>query len=135
MQLSEREEATNYAKKQIDNFLSRRDYTSALLLACIYVDIRLTTLLTNRLSQAKRNWEEIATIVRKLSFSQKIQLCKAKGLLSGNKQTSKDLHKLREKRNKSAHESQLWRNPSSNDIREIKRICNFAKTFLEATNH
>lgn len=101
MQQSDREEATDYAKRQIDDFLLRRYYTSAILLASIYVDIRLTSLLTDRLSPSKAKWEEIASVVRNLNLSQKIRLCKSKGILE-NRTFARELHKLREKRNKLA---------------------------------
>lgn len=113
----------------IDSYLERKEYTSALLLSSIYVHIRLKSLLTDRLNPPKDKWKEVSST--RLSFGIPRRLCNLLGILSQN--DSRELKELWEKRNKIAHESQLWKDPSENDIKEIKRLCESAKRFLEKT--
>ena len=63
MEKTEREETTDYAKKKVNKFLKNKEYISALLLTSIYMNIRLKTLLTNRLSPAKEKWKETSNSV------------------------------------------------------------------------
>lgn len=99
MKMSDRWHTTRFASTQVNNLLLRKEYSSALLLAFIYVDIRLTTLLTDSLSPSKHKWQEIADLVGSLGFRRKFELCKKKGLLndlpSSVEQLDTELEKLR----------------------------------------
>jgi hypothetical protein len=137
MKLGDRENTTRRASAKIDDFLSRREYVSALLLVFIYVDIRLTTLLTDRLSPSKEKWEEIYDLIGSLSFRRKVELCTKKGLFDHlplkPKQLDKEFKKLGDKRNDAAHETRLWKTIDRQDAIAIGKRCQFAKEFLAMT--
>ena len=128
----ERKETTNYAKKNINTFLKKQEYISALLLVWIYVDIRLRTLLTDFIEPQNSRWNETSEILGKISTKELIILCfkKYKLIL---KDQNKVLHQLNEKRNKVAHESSLWRTVPQDDQVEIEGLCKSAIQFLEDT--
>jgi len=125
------------ASTRLENLLSRKEYSAALLLAFIYVDMRLTTLLTDVLCSSEDNWEEIADIVEYLGFRRKVERCKKRGLLSAlrfsEKKLDSELEKLREKRNDAAHETRIWKGLDAHEIQAVKRRCQFAQEFLEMT--
>ena len=132
MKITEREETTIYTREKIKKYLGDRDYTSALLLSSIYVEIRLRTLLTDWLSPPKEKWEKVSKdILTKLRFWQLANLCADLGLLSGDEK--RKLDKLRKKRNSIAHESKLWKQISNEEKRQIEQLCEFAIQFLERT--
>lgn len=132
MKITEREETTQYVIKTIDSCFERNEYTSALLLSSIYVGIRLSTMLTNYLSPNKEKWKETHELLNKINFNGLLKHCKEKNILS---RSDKDkLDKVNALRNKIAHESTIWREPSIEDIRNIKEKCEFVKDFLQRTN-
>ena len=128
---SAREKTTAYARKTINAHLRRKEYTSALLLSSIYVNIRLRSRLTDYLSPTKKKWRKTHTVLRGLNVSGLLRYCKKFGILS--KQQCSGLDKLRRKRNDVAHESKLWRNPTLEDVKQITEICLFARDFLNGT--
>jgi len=133
MKIKERQETTNYAKKKINQFLKDKEYFSALLLASIYVNTRLRTLLTNRLSPTEEKWEETSNIVDSLyGFKKMVSLCDKLGLIPINPKTLKNLW---DERSAVAHESELWKEDELADekIKEITGLCNSAIEFLEKT--
>lgn len=132
---SVREKTTEYATKIINSYRHKPkpEYTVALLLSYIYVDIRLRTLLTNLVSPTKNKWEiTSAEILGKLNLMNLINLCYDHKLI--NKNQKKNLHALRVKRNKVAHESELWKRLSEDDQKEIENLCKFTIQFLEKTS-
>jgi hypothetical protein len=137
MKLGDRDNTTRYASAQIDNLLSRGEHTSALLLAFIYVDIRLTSLLTDRLSPSEEKWEELADLIGNLNFRRKVELCTKKGLFDRlpmePSQLGTKFKKLGEKRNDAAHETRLWKTIGQHDAIAIRERCQFAKEFLAIT--
>ena len=137
MKLGDRDNTTRYASAQIDNLLSRGDYTSALLLAFIYVDIRLTSLLTDRFSPSEEKWEELNDLIGNLNFRRRVELCTKKGLFDRLPLEPKRLRtkfkKLREQRNDAAHETRLWKTIDRQDAIAIGKRCQFAKEFLAMT--
>ena len=134
---SVRKKTTEYASKIIDSYLhkSKPEYTVALLLSSIYADIRLRTLLTDLISPTTKNKWEITSseILGKLNLMNLINLCYDHKLI--NKNQKKNLHALRVKRNKVAHESELWKRLSEDDQKEIENLCKFTIQFLEKTKH
>jgi len=139
MDKNEREETTKYAKGKIETFLKNHDYVSALFLSSIYLNIRLRSLLTDRLLQPKNEWKENEwkEISRMLTgigkgFNTFVNLCNRLGLLEGH--NPEDLKGLWNMRNKIAHESELWKSLSERDEKEIRRLCKSAIEFLEKTN-
>lgn len=131
---SEREETTNYAKETINAFLDKREYHFALLLSYIYVDIRLRSLLTDWIKPAKKRWKKTSEILSWIGFRGLVIKCDKLGLLSNEER--ENLDELREKRNKVAHESTLWKGGVQPDEeKKIKRLCKSAIKFLERTTH
>ena len=129
MKKTERQETTEYASKTINSYLKDK-HTVALLLASIYADIRLRTLLTDLVSP-KKKWKQTSEILDELDLFKLIKLCSKYKLLRDNEE--KKLHRLREKRNKVAHESKMWKKLSDKEKREITELCRFAIGFLERT--
>ena len=129
MDISEREATTRYAVNMIDSYLGRKEYASALLLSSIYAYIRLKSLLTDRLNPSKERWKKISKTP--LSFNIAVNLCEDLEILSAP--VSRDLRNLWEKRCSIAHESKLWKELSEEDIKKIRHLCEFAKSFLEET--
>lgn len=128
----EREATTNYACETINSFLKNNEYRSALLFSSIYLEIRLRTLLTDRMSPLKVKWKETSKKFEKYDLYNLIEFCGLLELISENER--KDLDELRDKRNNVAHESRLWRNkPQKNEKNKIERLCNSAIQFLERT--
>lgn len=133
MDLTEREETTRYARKKINSYLHSHDYISALLLASIYVNIRLRSLLTNRLSPTKDKWEKTSRVLDSLlGFNKLVNLCDHMGLIVDCK--PKKLKGLWTKRCNVAHESKLWRTLQPEDKTEIAQLCKSAIDFLQKTN-
>ena len=133
--LPERIKTTEYARKKIKNFLKsgEDDYTSALLLSSIYAELRLRTLLTAWMSPPQQKREKTSSmILNKLSFNQLIVLCNKLGLLQSEER--KNLDALREKRNKVAHETRLWKKIPESEKNKIEHLSNFTIQFLERTN-
>ena len=131
--LSQREETTKYASKTINSYLKNDKHTVALPLSSIYADIRLRTLLTDWISPPKRKWKKTSKILDRFDLWKLIGLCNEHKLLRDNEK--KNLHALREKRNKVAHESDLWKKLSDDEKKEIENLCRFTIQFLERTKH
>jgi len=134
MDKTEREETTDYAKRKIDSFLENHEYLSALLLASIYVNIRLRSLLTNRLSPPKNEWKKTAQVLDSLyGFKKMVSLCDKLGLIPNK---PKILKNLWDKRSSVAHESTLWKEEelSDEEKKEITHLCKSAIKFLQQTN-
>ena len=130
MDLSEREETTKYASKKIKSYLDGEDYTSALLLSSIYVNMRLRSLLADRLFPPRNKWKAVSNKLD-VGFNRLLNLCQELGLLHGfNK---KPLKNLWEKRCNVAHESKLWKELSQKDKEDIRQLCESAIKFLEKT--
>jgi len=131
MKLKEREETTKYACSKIKEYLHEEDFTSALMLSSIYVNIRLRTVVTDRLYPPKRKWGNIS---RKLDigFNRLLNLCEELDLLYGF--DKRILGNLWKKRCNVAHESRLWKQLSRRDKDEIESICKAAMQFLEKTS-
>jgi len=130
MDLSEREETTKYARERIDTYLKNDDFISALLLASIYLNIRLKSLLADRLSPPKAQWRKTSRMLD-IGFNRLVNLCNQLGLLKHH--NPKNLKKLWDKRCKVAHESKLWRGLSQRNKEDIDRLCRSAIEFLEKT--
>ena len=118
---------TDYAIKRIQSHLDEKEYATALLLASIYVHMRLRSLLADRLEEKGDDWGAIHKSLR-IDFVPAVRTCETLGLLRG--QNPKNLTKLWDKRGSVAHESRLWRNPSEKDKEETKRLCMSAIDFL-----
>jgi hypothetical protein len=133
MKETEREQATKYAVDQIQEYLIKDyDYTSALLLAAIYVHMRLKSLLTDRLSPDKKQWKEVhVRLGDLLGFRRTVSICKSLGLVS--EEMSKNLKELYDMRSEVAHESRIWRELKNLDVEKVKRLCKCAIEFLEET--
>jgi hypothetical protein len=133
MDKTERQRTTEFAAKKIKRFLDTEEYISALLLASIYANIRLRTLLTSRLDPPKEKWEYASNAFDSLlGFNKLLNLCDELGLLHG--QSPKKLKDLWEKRCKIAHESELWKELSDKDKKEITQLCECTIKFLNETN-
>ena len=135
MDKTEREETTDYAKKKINLFLKDSEHISALFLASIYVNIRLKTLLTNRLSPAQEKWTNTSNVIDSLyGFKKMVSLCDKLELIPI---TPKTLKNLWDKRSEVAHESKLWKEDQLPDeeIKEITELCNSAIDFLQKTSY
>jgi hypothetical protein len=129
----ERQKTTEYAAKRIKCFLDDGEHISALLLASIYANIRLRTLLTSRLNPPKEKWEYTSNAFDSLlGFNKLLNLCDKLGLLHG--QNPKKLRDLWEKRCNVAHESELWKELSDEDKKEITQLCECTIKFLNETN-
>lgn len=123
--------------KAIDNinaYLQRQDYASALFLSSIYVHIRLKSLLSDKL--ARRHEEKWGIVFAelnelKLGFSLALRMCRAAGLISPRQ--FGEMKRLWRKRNSLAHESTLWRDMAADDVTEIIRLCDCVEGFLEKT--
>lgn len=129
---SEREETTEYAIKSIDSLLAGNYYAAALLLASTYSHIRLRTLLTDYISPPKDKWKETHSILSRLPFYKLLAHCEKNGKLEQTDPTK--LKNLQDKRNKVAHETELWKELNQTEIGEIKQKCEFVKDFLKKTN-
>lgn len=109
------------------------DYISALFLSAIYVDMRLKTLLTARLSPRKNKWKDVhAQLGDLLGVNRRLSVCANLGLVSPA--MVRNLKKLWAMRSEVAHESRVWQKLTNEDVRKIKRLCKAAMTFLEQTN-
>ena len=135
--VSKRRKTAKYACKKIRDYLESEepDYTSALLLSSIYADMRLRSLLADWVSPSTQDkWEKTSSeILNKISFRGLIILCKKFNLLT-DKKDAKNLDDLREKRNKIAHESRLWKKLKGPEKKKIEWLCNFTIEFLERTS-
>ncbi len=135
MDRTERVETTDYATKKINSFLENHEYLSALLLASIYVNIRLRSLLTNRLSPPKNEWKKISQALDSVyGFKKMVSLCDKLELIPTGK--PRILKSLWDKRSKVAHESTLWKEEelSDDEKKKITNLCKCAITFLQQTN-
>ncbi len=131
MVLSEREQTTSYATKTIKAYLAKGDHISALLLTSIYLNIRLKSLLTEKLSPPENKWKTTSALLH-IDFKRLVDLCNLLGLLKGY--SSEKLKTLWDMRNKVAHESELWRDLSEKEQDEIVNLCESAIEFLKKTN-
>lgn len=134
----EKEGTTRYAKQKINLFLGSHEYHLALLIAYIYADIRLRTLITDWIKPQPNEkdsdkWKKTAEIFKGLSFMGLQKTTKKLGLIS--KVDYKMMDKLREMRNNAAHDSTMWRNGATPEQEEeIKNLCSGVIKFLEKTN-
>jgi len=130
MDKPEREKTAKFAKKKINEFLDDDKHVSAILLSCIYVNLRLRTLLTEHLSPEENKWKAISTKLD-IGFNRLLSLCDEFGLLHGVQK--KPLQRLYEERCKVAHDSELWKKIKEKEKKELRDICNSAIRFLERT--
>jgi hypothetical protein len=124
--------------KAIDNinaYLQRQDYASALFLSSIYVHIRLKSLLSDKLAhRQKEKWRVVFAELNelRLGFSPALRMCRAAGMISSDR--FGEMKQLWKKRNSLAHESALWRDMGTDDVSEIVRLCKCAEGLLEDTS-
>ena len=130
--LSEREKTTNVASTTINSYLKEEDYISALLLSSIYSQIRLKSIVTDRLSPAQDKWKRTTKNIE-ISFRNLVKICYDLELLNVQERT--DLITLWKKRCNVAHESTLWKKLSEVEKKEIAQVCNNTIQFLKRTNH
>jgi len=130
MDKPERKKTAKFAKEKISDFLDNERHTSALLLSSIYVNLRLRTLLTEHLSPTKSKWRAVSNKLD-IGFNRLLSLCNEFDLLYGF--NTEPLKRLYKRRCKIAHESELWREISPEDKKEIKSLCESAIEFLENT--
>jgi hypothetical protein len=132
-----RQETTDYCDEKIRSFLAEPDpdYTSAILLAFIYVNTRLRTILTNYLSPTEERWEDLHNSLNYYSVKGLLTVCNKFGLLASfDPKMIRKLRDLDEKRNDVAHESRLWRGiANEEEANKIKELCNAAQEFLRNT--
>lgn len=126
---TERQETTEYAIKRINENLVPERYNVAMLLAFIYLSIRLRSLLTDHLAPSNPKWKETHSVLGSLGFRSLLKHCKESHLITQEERDN--LSKLGDKRNYIAHESVLWRALTDADIANIKEHCEFAKAFLQ----
>lgn len=131
MDATERDETTRYVIRTIDSCLQRGDHNIALLLASIYAGIRLRTLIVENKSPDKGKWKQTHEKLGRKSFQKLLEKCESDKILKKN--DVKKLDKIRLQRNSIVHESKLWREPTSKDIDDIKRNCEFLKDFFQRT--
>jgi len=134
--ITERRETTAFAVAKISGLIDAKDYTSAILLSSIYVEMRLRTLITLRLNPPQFNWECTSKAFSSLlGYSKLLNVCDKVGLLKQRMKrcSKKQLKALWEKRCNIAHESNLWRGITEGDEKEIVNLCNYAIMFLEDT--
>lgn len=132
-----REKTTKLATEKINELLGRKDYTSALLLASIYVHMRLKTLITLRLNPSQENWRDISnsfnSSLSPLGYNSLINVCNKLDLV-----TNEDKNKLKRiwvLRNNIAHETELWKALPKKKKMEIDKLCKHVAKFLRSTNH
>jgi hypothetical protein len=125
---TEKQETTEYAIKKIDENLAPERYNVAILLAFIYLGIRLRSLLTDQISPDKPKWKETHRVLGSLGFRSLLKHCKEFDLITEDERDK--LSKLADKRHYIAHESVLWRSLTDADVTNIKGHCEFAKKFL-----
>lgn len=133
MDKTEREKTTEYASTKVKSYLASGEYISALLLASIYVNIRLRSILTYRLDPPKEKWKYTSNALDSLlGFSKLVNLCEELKLVHDF--DLRKLKKLWERRCKVAHESDLWRELPKLDKNDITQLCESAIEFLQKTN-
>lgn len=130
MDKPEREKTARFAKEKINDFLDNGGYTSALMLASIYVNLRLRSLLTEYISPTENKWRTVSNKLD-IGFNRLLSLCKELNLLYGF--NVEPLKRLYNRRCKIAHESELWKKILPKDKEEIKSLCESAIEFLENT--
>lgn len=130
MDKPERDKTAKFAKKKINEFLDNGGHTSALLLASIYVNLRLRTLLTEYISPTKSRWRAVSNKLD-IGFNRLLSLCNEFDLLNGF--NTEPLKRLYKRRCKIAHESELWKKICPEDKEEIKSLCQSAIELLENT--
>jgi hypothetical protein len=135
MQETEREKTTRFAVNRISKEIDESyDWISALLLSAIYVDIRLRSLLTDRLSPREARWKEVHTQLGELwGVNRRITLCKNLELISGD--MARNLKELREVRSQVAHESRIWVELTKEDMERMVHLCGKAMRLLKETNN
>ena len=130
---SEREATTNYAKEKINSFIENNEYHLALLIAYIYANMRLKSLITDWINPQKDKWKKTSEIFGGFNFFRLLNKCKELELLVNNEY--KTLDDLRKKRNNVAHESRIWKGKLPlREENKIKSICESVINFLERTN-
>lgn len=125
---TERRETTDYAVKRIDENLVPERYNVALLLAFIYLGIRLRSLLADYITPSKPKWKETHRVLGSLGFRSLLKHCKEFHLITEEERDM--LSRFADKRNYIAHELVLWRSLTDADVANIREHCEFAKTFL-----
>ena len=129
---SEREKTTEYATTAIYSLLENKDYISALLLSSIYAQIRLRSIVTDRLFPAQDKWKRTSKNIG-ISFRKLVNLCYDLELLDIQEKT--DLKHLWTKRCNVAHESTLWKKLLNKEEKEIDQVCNTTIQFLKRTKY
>jgi RNA processing factor Prp31 len=130
-----RQETTDIATNKIIQMLNdKKDYTSALLLASIYVDMRIRTIIALQLDLSGQRFEEISNILdSQVGFRNLIGIIENMGKIK--KQEADKLRELYTERCKVAHETTLWKDVSEAKQEEIKKLCNVAIDFLKKTTN
>jgi hypothetical protein len=132
----DRKRTTKVATEKISELLERNDYTSALLLASIYVHMRLRTLITLRLNPPQENWRDISnsfnSSLSPLGYNSLLNVCGKLHLVTV--EDKNNLKRIWALRNSIAHETGLWKALSKKKKTEINRLCKHAAEFLRSTN-
>lgn len=133
MDYAERQQTTEYAIAKIREFLDRNDFTSAVLLSSIYVEMRLRTLVTLRLQPPEKNWYATSdAFTNLLGYNKLLNLCSKVGILPDCNQ--RKLKELSDERNHVAHDTELWKEIIDKERQEsIIDLCNNAIEFLKNT--
>ncbi|MCW4023339.1 MAG: hypothetical protein NWF02_09295 [Candidatus Bathyarchaeota archaeon] len=136
--IDERVKTTRNVTTKINAFLNgpEPDYISALLIAELYLNIRLRTLLTNWISPTEnRNWKKISNqVINHIPFPTLLRLCKDNDLLPSEDDVEK-IRKIHIKRNDIAHYPRLWNGvKDKSEQKEFREFCKFTQDFLERTN-
>lgn len=130
-----RQETTDIATNKINQMLNdKKDYTSALLIASIYVDMRIRTIIALQLDSSGQKFEQISHILdSQVGFRNLIGIIENMGKIK--KQEADKLRELYTERCKVAHETTLWKDVSEEKQEEIKKLCNVAIDFLNKTTN
>jgi hypothetical protein len=132
-----RKKTTKLATAKINDFLDREDFTSALLLASIYVHMRLKTLITLRLNPPQKHWRDISNSFNSanspLGYNSLLNVCNKLDLVENEDKNR--LKQLWNMRNSIAHETELWKTITERKQQEIIELCHYATEFLKNTNN
>lgn len=129
-----RQNTTKYAVERIERELGENfDWITALFVSAIYVDIRLRSLLTDRLAPDKAKWEEVHRRLGDLwGINRRITLCNNLGLITDD--VARNLKSLWDVRSETAHESRIWVELKEKDKERIGHLCEEATKFLRDTS-
>ncbi len=121
-------EAINDVRRQ----LRKKNYRVAMLVASLYLQTRLGTLLTRSLEIRKRNRRKFNRLFADLTLGRLVSLAHKARMITSAERDS--LNKFVELRNDIAHELEMW-DPLSDDLkRAAEHWCNFALQFMSDTD-